>query len=73
MWRDQVSNPGPLTYESGALPAALRGPAAMLTDNPDMTKAVYCGLKTTTQHNQLFITVKQCWHVMNILIITEIG
>ena len=25
MWLDQVSNPGPLTYESGALPTALRG------------------------------------------------
>ena len=24
---DQVSNPGPLTYESGVLPTALRGPA----------------------------------------------
>ena len=30
MWPDQVSNPGPLTYESGALPTALRGPAASL-------------------------------------------
>ena len=27
MWPDCVSNPGPLTYESGALPTALRGPA----------------------------------------------
>ena len=27
MLSDQVSNPGPLTYESGALPIALRGPA----------------------------------------------
>ena len=27
MWPDWVSNPGPLTYESGALPTALRGPA----------------------------------------------
>ena len=27
MWPDQISNPGPLTYESGALPTALRGPA----------------------------------------------
>ena len=27
MWPDQVSNPGPLTYESGALPTALHGPA----------------------------------------------
>ena len=24
MWPDQVSNPGPLTYKSGALPTALR-------------------------------------------------
>ena len=28
MLPDQVSNPGPLTYESGALPIALRGPAS---------------------------------------------
>ena len=27
MWPDRVSNPGPLTYESGALPTALRAPA----------------------------------------------
>ena len=25
MWPDRVSNPGPLIYESGALPIALRG------------------------------------------------
>ena len=31
MLPDRVSNPGPLTYESGALPIALRGPAK----NPD--------------------------------------
>ena len=28
MLPDRVSNPGPLTNESGALPIALRGPAA---------------------------------------------
>ena len=28
MLPDRVSNPGPLTYESGALPMALRGPRA---------------------------------------------
>ena len=28
MLPDRVSNPGPLTYESGALPIAPRGPAA---------------------------------------------
>ena len=27
MLPDRVSNPGPLTYEEGALPIALRGPA----------------------------------------------
>ena len=26
MWPDRVSSPGPLTYESGALPIALSGP-----------------------------------------------
>ena len=30
MLPDRVSNPGPMTYESGALPIALRGPAAEL-------------------------------------------
>ena len=29
MLPDRVSNPGPLTYESGALPIALRGPAGV--------------------------------------------
>ena len=28
MWPDRVSNPGTLTYESGALPTAVRGPAS---------------------------------------------
>ena len=31
MLPDRVSNPGPLTYESGALPIALRGPALVST------------------------------------------
>ena len=30
MLPDRVSNPGPLTYESGVLPIALRGPACWL-------------------------------------------
>ena len=30
MLPDRVSNPGPLTYESGALPIALRGPACVM-------------------------------------------
>ena len=31
MLPDRVSNPGPLTYESGALPIALRGPASFVS------------------------------------------
>ena len=32
MWPDRVSNPRPLTYESGALPTALRRPASQFED-----------------------------------------
>ena len=39
MLPDRVSNPGPLTYESGALPIALRGPAGDLSER---TEAEYC-------------------------------
>ena len=33
MLPDRVSSPGPLTYESGALPIALRGPRGGLFDS----------------------------------------
>ena len=33
MLPDRVSNPGPLTYKSGALPIALRGPAFTCINN----------------------------------------
>ena len=33
MLPNRVSNPGPLTYESGALPIALRGPAENVKKN----------------------------------------
>ena len=32
MLPDRVSNPGPLTYESGALPIALRGPFGLVLE-----------------------------------------
>ena len=40
MLPDRVSNPGPLTYESGALPIALRGLPILsfCSENNDMTK-----------------------------------
>ena len=40
MLPDRVSNPGPLTYESGALPIALRGPA--LTVESQINVAYFC-------------------------------
>ena len=41
MLPDRVSNPGPLTYESGALPIALRGPANFPYDiDPSHKKAL---------------------------------
>ena len=39
MLPDRVSNPGPLTYESGALPIALRGPAGMVIANQQIIKS----------------------------------
>ena len=40
MWPDRVSNPGPLTYESVALPIALRGPVPHReTDNKIISNA----------------------------------
>ena len=32
MWPDRVSNPGPLTYESGALPTGLRCPTDIFSN-----------------------------------------
>ena len=36
MWPDRISNPGPLTYESGALPTALRSPVLCSIERPGM-------------------------------------
>ena len=38
MLPDRVSNPGPLAYESGALPIALRGPAEDCLDGLSMCR-----------------------------------
>ena len=38
---DRVSNPGPLTYESGALPIALRGPAQKNVENENTVQPLY--------------------------------
>ena len=41
MWPDRVSNPGPLTYESGALPTALCGPANIRGGTGDKSKIIF--------------------------------
>ena len=40
MLPDRVSNPGPLTYESGALPIALTGPTIRV-DIEDNSKVIF--------------------------------
>ena len=46
MLPDRVSNPGPLTYESGALPIALRGPARHATDLYEISFQYFQRLKS---------------------------
>ena len=41
MWPDWVSNPGHLTYESGALPTALCGPAPRKEGVMDDLEMIY--------------------------------
>ena len=43
MLPDRVSNPGPLTYESGALPIALRGrpPGLVVYSNDDLRSILF--------------------------------
>ena len=54
MLPDRVSNPGPLTYESGALPIALRGPAS---DEEMTTKTyIYC-LPGLVEGNRKFFKI----------------
>ena len=43
MWPDRVSNPGSLTYESGALPIALRGPAQIRGSRIGYLAVISCG------------------------------
>ena len=41
MLPDRVSNQGPLTYESGALPIALRGPGDIFVINGKNEQNIY--------------------------------
>ena len=65
MLPDRVSNPGPLTYESGALPIALRGPArsdsviklvsGLITESDQAVRAVH------SCNSWFFNTLKFAW------------
>ena len=62
MLPDRVSNPRPLTYESGALPTALRGPATDSAD-PNQTapmKQSDQGLHCLPFHLHLLNTFLHC-------------
>ena len=56
MLPDRVSNPGPLTYESGALPIALRGPAQFYRCEPICCIRVIRGYYIITVKLFLFLT-----------------
>ena len=61
MLPDRVSNPGPLTYESGVLPIALRGPAPFsglaLLAKKDLNNS-----DSDTKKNLLKTLIKIRWH-----------
>ena len=51
MLPDRVSNPGPLTYESGAQPIALRGPATLKETQKNFSGSNTDGSFTTAVSN----------------------
>ena len=67
MLPDRVSNPGPLTYESGALPIALRSPAKNNLNNficnlyDLLVKMVKLQCKGLTLFTVLLLCI---WHCM---------
>ena len=68
MWPDRVSNPGPLTYKSGALSIALRGLA-----HPVMCSDGKAPLKVSAQLvKALFQLIKViCRDLLSLTVITK--
>ena len=71
MWPDRVSSPGPLTYESGALPTALRGPALThsreietlhfsMENTRDIVKEIDGDNEPSSFQEMLVYSTKQC-------------
>ena len=61
MLPDRVSNPGPLTYESGALPIALRGPATAVVYEPSVFEPLkfYCSRFSHASADLSLIEIKK--------------
>ena len=65
MLPDRVSNPGPLIYESGALPIAVRGPAIYW----EFSCRIYCSISKIS-HAILSLNGKQnLLHAMTIYLL----
>ena len=84
MLPDRVSNPGPATYESGALPIALRGPAYRGRKTTTTTKIATTSPRITDcnktfMESQMFIMdkdfqnlIRRCLHIIGVIICTRI-
>ena len=60
MLPDRVSNPRPLTYESGALPIALRGPAT-----PNKSGLLGVNNSDSSQCQSVFCKILKIWSFMD--------
>ena len=64
MWPDRVSNPGsnpgPLTYKSGALPTALHGPADKIVPVPCLRKDLI--LESINSEEKWFLSRSGTWN-----------
>ena len=59
MWPDRISNPGPMTYESGALPTALCGPACGQEPLYTLAKTIY----NYSKWEEAYACPSQCHHL----------
>ena len=57
MLPDRVSNPGPLTYESGALPIALHSPAVFMVNAVQLT-GLLSSIRDGSQSSKIFLSIK---------------
>ena len=67
MLPDRLSNPGPLTYESGALPIALRGSAVIMKLHSQLKRfPPPAGLKSGTLDFRANVT-SHIWQILSVV------